>query len=567
MNDGSRGHTCHVDRRLSPDVLAIGLDTAEVSLLERWMDAGHLPVLAGLRAAGGWWRLANRRLEVSETPWTNFLTGRSPEATGYWGPLRLVPGSYDLVDIGAYAFDGSAPFYALDDSARVAVFDVPHARVTASVSGVQVTAWGAHSAQAPGESRPEGLFDELVARYGRHPAFKDDHASVFDTEAQGVLLDRLLAGIERRTDIALDLLSRERWNLFLTAYSEPHASGHAFWHLGRTDHPLGRPAGRPDDDWMLRVQRAIDTALGRLLSAAGDETTVVVFATHGMGVNHLDLPSMVFLPELLYRWSFPGKRAMRGDERRPVPPPVDRVRKNSWVYGMWDGHVDPDPVRQWLRLHLPARVYERLEPLRRSVPSPLESPWRQKARGEQGFFQPVSWYRPSWPRMPAFALPSFSDGFVRLNVAGREPSGVVPTDRYGDVCTEVTNALHGLRDARTGRPLVEAVHRTRREATDPDPRLPDADLVVEWAEAVTDTADHPEFGRIGPLPYVRTGAHRNSGFCVVAGPAVAAGTRGQADAADLTPTLLALMGQPVPGHVEGTPLARRSADHPPIVSR
>lgn len=37
--------------------------------------------------------------------------------------------------------------------------------------------------------------------------------------------------------------------------------------------------------------------------------------------------------------------------------------------------------------------------------------------------QPAMWYHPAWKGMRAVALPSFSEGYVRLNARGREQEG------------------------------------------------------------------------------------------------------------------------------------------------
>ena len=76
--------------------------------------------------------------------------------------------------------------------------------------------------------------------------------------------------------------------------------------------------------------------------------------------------------------------------------------------------------------------------------------------------QPPIWYQPAWPRMRAFALPTYSDGFVRVNVLGREAHGLVAASDYEAVCDELTRALHDLVDARSGAPIVKEVVRTRR---------------------------------------------------------------------------------------------------------
>ena len=41
-------------------------------------------------------------------------------------------------------------------------------------------------------------------------------------------------------------------------------------------------------------------------------------------------------------------------------------------------------------------------------------------------------YRPYWPRMRSFALPSFGDAYLRVNVAGRERDGRVAVDDYDE---------------------------------------------------------------------------------------------------------------------------------------
>jgi predicted AlkP superfamily phosphohydrolase/phosphomutase len=172
--------------------------------------------------------------------------------------------------------------------------------------------------------------------------------------------------------------------------------------------------------------------------------------------------------------------------------------------------------------------------------------------------EPPMWYRPAWPQMKAFALPSFSEGYVRINLRGREQSGVVKPADYGRVCDEIEALIRKVRDARTGRPLVAEVLRPRETHDANDPKLPDADLIVLWASIPADVVDTP-FGRIGPMPFQRTGSHVERGFLIASGPRIPAGVlppRGHA--IDLAPTILSLMDAPVPGYMEGKPLFART---------
>jgi hypothetical protein len=166
--------------------------------------------------------------------------------------------------------------------------------------------------------------------------------------------------------------------------------------------------------------------------------------------------------------------------------------------------------------------------------------------------QVAYWYRKFWPRMPYFALPSFADGHVRVNLRGREQAGMVEKDDYKRALDEIEQVLMSCVDARTGSPIVGDLVRMR--AADPmDPCGPCDDLLVIWAGA-PDALEHPTVGTIGPVPHLRTAIHSRNGFALVASPAVTPGRRGVRPSADLTPTVLSLLDRPGPPGGRGRPL-------------
>lgn len=528
-------------------VLAIGLDAAEPSLAERWMTEGHLPALARLRALGAYGRLENFPTFVAETPWTTFLTGCSPEQTGFWSQNRFREDSYEIDPVGVYDFEKYPPFYALGDQYRVAAFDLPQTTLSNQVNGLQALAWGAHSPMTPSQSRPAALLAEVTRRHGPHPALRQDFATIWSCRSLAALERALLVGIERRTAICLDLLRQEPWDLFLTAFGETHAAGHYFWHTDHADHPLHRPGAAAS---MRGVYQAVDRAVGALVAARPD-ASVVVFSTHGMETGSMDLPSTVILPELLYRWSLPGSYGLaRGDPSKRPPPAVVGPAWRSWVPELWRTKHDPNPVRRFLRRQVPLRLVARVSRFigRASVPvCPL-------LFGPLGH-QPPMWYQPAWSRMPAFALPSYSEGFVRINVRGREAHGLVAASDYEAVCDELTRVLHQLVDARSGAPIVKDVVRTRRSALEQGSSLPDPDLIVLWRPGAVDVVDSPSLGRIGPVPLPRSGTHLGTGFLLATGPGIAPGSEIPAGHAwDVAPTILSLMGAPAAGYIKGRPL-------------
>ena len=522
-------------------VIAIGMDGADPVLVEQWMDAGLLPGLAALRREGAWGRLTGLGHHRAELAWTTLLTGCEPERTGYWSPLVFTADGYGVHDQGAYDFAEHPPFYALGDERRVVVVDVPQTLARNDVDGLQLLAWGSHSPQGPSCSVPPELFGDLVRRHGRHPALHRDHATHWNPVAVARLRRALRLGIRRRVAICRELLAREPWDLFMTTFGETHSASHFLWHLSdETGHPVQR--GRAEDA-LLEVFQAVDAAVHEIVQDAGD-ATVVVFSPQGMESNSMDLPSLVFLPELCYRLSFPGREALAPGGSGSPPPVLRNPRALAWHRWLWRSRRVDGRLRSVAKRALPLR-------LARWSDEDLQPPY---AFGPL-FYEPALWYSALWPRMRAFALPSFSEGYVRINLMGREASGIVPQGEYEAVCHELEEHLHQLRDARTGRPVVREVVRTRNGPGRDDPRLPDADLIVCWASDPVDVVDSPTVGRMGPVPFGRTGSHLNRGFVAVRGPAVAAGSRlPDGKVIDVAPTVLDLVGAAPPMALDGRSL-------------
>lgn len=498
-------------------VLAIGMDAADPTLIESWMEEGHLPNLRRLHCQGTYAHIESLPTHKSELAWTTFLTGCRPEKTGFWSPIEYGMKTYTVKERReAYDFAEFPPFYALGDQFSVTIFDVPQSKLSDQVNGFQIFAWGAHAAFAPRQSRPPHLLQELIERHGESSILSNNFAHPLDRSGLIDLHKNLQTNILRRSAICQDLLQRQDWDLFLTVFSEIHTAGHYFWHLSRVDHPLYGMVEIPVGDALLDTYKSVDHEIGEIVKGVSDETYVVIFSAHGMTDGVLGLPSNAFLPELLYRFSFSGKTGLTFKK----------------IDGTWEVHFD-----------------QRLDFIH---PSLLQKMHKTL------YWLPARWYTPSWPKMKAFALPSFSDGYIRINLQGREARGVVPPSEYNALCDEITELLAGLQDARTGQPMVTQVLRTRRTAADDDVKLPDADLIVLWQDRyATDTVISPEFGRIGPVPYTRSGDHRARGFFLAKGPDIAAQSElSTGHTLDLAPTIRALMGAPLLDHFDGKPLLR-----------
>jgi predicted AlkP superfamily phosphohydrolase/phosphomutase len=165
-----------------------------------------------------------------------------------------------------------------------------------------------------------------------------------------------------------------------------------------------------------------------------------------------------------------------------------------------------------------------------------------------------------WSRTRAFTLPTDLEGYIRINLKGREPQGIVqPGAEYDALCANIRSSLLALKNPTTGRPAVEAVwlcHQVfagRRQQ-----QLPD--LVVSWNDEAPITAlEGPGLERIEePSPDPRTGTHSTKGFMLAHGSGIARATR-RGKLEQVAPTILDLLGLPAESGFDGPPIDLRSS--------
>jgi predicted AlkP superfamily phosphohydrolase/phosphomutase len=159
-------------------------------------------------------------------------------------------------------------------------------------------------------------------------------------------------------------------------------------------------------------------------------------------------------------------------------------------------------------------------------------------------------------------------GGIRLNLIGREPTGILDPRDADAFCDGLRDALLSFVDDETGERVVRSVRRTAEIVTGKHlDALPD--LIVDW----TDTRKlgtavlaggagsrvrirSPRTGLIeGTNDYGRTGEHRVEGMFVVAGPGIVSGrVDHMTSVMDFAPTFSALLGVD-PSPCDGEPIA------------
>jgi hypothetical protein len=232
--------------------------------------------------------------------------------------------------------------------------------------------------------------------------------------------------------------------------------------------------------------------------------------------------------------------------------------------GMATHYPTPDLADGFCRL-LGYQVAPRGEPARVGLASRLAAWAPERLRGAiAGRLSPATQERrlserfragTDWGRTVAFAIPGLHAGFIRVNLAGREPAGTVDTGAgYRGLLAEMEAELSRLIDPVAGTPAVRRVYRTADlTGGAPPEHLPD--LVVEWQQAphFLERLVHARGEIRQALPrYCPDSYHSLEGLFAAAGPSIAPrGDLGAVDVLDVAPSCLGLLGVPAPTRMEG----------------
>lgn len=498
-----------------PRTLVIGLDAAEPSLLRRWCESGDMPALRRLAAAG--------RAGVIDTgsrqfPDSAMLTAYTGIGTARLGRYFFIQPRRDepRLEILAPTVRGE-PFWvtAGRHGRRCIVVDTPKIGLAPPAGGVHVVGWGPHGPNSSLQSAPSELAPALAARHGHYPVPNcDDHGRTMRSYRR--LRRGVLDGVAARRRLLLDLARGQDWDLFVAVFAEPHCAGHNLWHFHDPSHPRHRRDPELSDS-LRQVYAAVDAAVADLIAAAGDDARVLVFSSQGMRPQY---HGRDLIPTLLQLWG------MHEPQDR-VPGPECRTvhrAERSWMKAARE--AVPLPLQYVVKRHLPRR---------------LEQALVCRFMGIMALDVAARAYQvPNNEMCPS----------LRINLVGRDPWGRVQPGREYDALRELlATRLRELINPATGRPaladvtMVDELHRGEHRDAMPD-------VVGYWSDAAPITALYsPGYGTVvGEHRDYRTGGHAPDGWlCVAGAPADVA----DAHIADIAPTVLDLIGVPIPAGLDG----------------
>ena len=501
-------------------VLLIGWDAADRELVERLCAAGELPTLSRLKARGAYGSLEGCASRFAGGVWPTFYTGRDVAWHGLyhnkiWRQERM------QVELADETWFPEPPFWELLDGKqhRIAVLDVPMTVASPKpINGVHLAGWGTHDVIARG-AWPAEVWNNLEGEFGP-PSMP---AELFGAQSAGTLkrlTSQLIQATEQMGAIGARMLAQERWDLFLMVFGATHRGGHYLWDLSQVDRTrLSEQERKYLERGLTEVYRASDRALERVLAGAPTDAITLVFAVHGMGPNTTWADRV---PDILQRMQ------SGGSGQPPKRGALYRVKQ-----------MLPWPLIRVVTSRLPQSLQSRLVKL-----------WSKRMF--------------DWTTTRAFPVPMDHAGYIRVNLRGREPQGIVsPGQEYDAICAELAAGFMSFRDLKTGSPLVRCVYRQHELAPAGAPardRLPD--LVIEWngvspIESPGITSDR--YGELrwtppGRIPSGRAGNHRTHGWFVAAGDGIEGGQIDGHNILDLVPTVCAWLGADLGDRLHGRPM-------------
>lgn len=499
-------------------IVVIGLDSCDPDLVQLWSKEGRLPFLSSLMKKGVWARLLSTRGLFADAPWPSFNTGYSPAKHSFYNFLQLKRGTTDIFRVNAYDV-GILPFWSLLQNAgkKIAVFDVPKTYPVGGLNGLQVASWGEHYPLMEGCSLPPPVYEELNRRFGKYSHPYEVIAPGLSREVK--LYQKMLRNTDQKAKAIRFLLDQEDWDLFVSVFAEPHYGGHQLYHHYDPNHWAHESSKAALlGDSLPAVYSHFDKALSAILSSISDDVTLFIVSVHGISPN---FSANHMMTEVMEKLGF--QIPPRGGQ-----PEISNQGDNFL------GRLRDLVPRTWRDF-----VNERILP--QSFQDKLHS---------RLFSHSIDWHRSK-----AFFLPSdHFQGFISLNLIGREPIGVVhPGPEYGEVCSEIRSELLRLLNPDTGKNAIREVTQISK-IYQGENLLNLPDLVIQWAEdAYIHQLYHPKIGLISDDGFkLRKSQHTSEGFMIAAGKHINQhAVLDNPSTMDLAPTILHLMGHPIPKDMNG----------------
>ncbi|HAF24058.1 MAG TPA: hypothetical protein DCK93_14325 [Blastocatellia bacterium] len=521
----------HREVKKRPKAVIIGLDAATWTLIRPWMAEGGLPNLAKLVNAGVSGSLESILPPITPPAWTSFTTGKNPGKHGIFNFLEPERHGYAMNYANASSRRSPTVWRLLNAAGfSVGTMNIPFTYPPEPLDGFQISGLDTPSENSP-FVYPPSLRQELFHHLGKitHDIRYLGFMSTDERRAQ------VLAEMEKLdhqwTAAALYLLEKHPQDVMMFVFMSIDTVQHYFWQYMDSSHFLHDPKAKPRFGNAVRqVYERLDAATGRIIEKLPADTTVFVVSDHGGGPVS---DRTIFLNRYLAQLGLLHYREKANSGLRRAG---TKILRSGFSF-----------LRTSLTSHQKnflAQIFPAL---------------RKKAELAYTSFANIDWSRTKAYCSEVLAAPPS----IYINLKGTKPSGIVEPAEYEALIDFIIEKLGELKDPRTGRPVITRMYR-RNEIFHGPFSGETADLVLDWWSEDSMFSTQPSFPEdTGEPPLIIRerrpsensewgGTHRLHGILIARGPVLKNGAEIEnARLIDLAPTLLHLLGVPVPEDMDG----------------
>ncbi len=466
-----------------PRVLLIGWDGADWRILDPLLERGDLPNLEALIGRGQRAVLRSTVPTHSWAAWPSFLTGVDPADHGVYDILETVPGTHKAYPVTYRSIKERTFVEDLSAAGKVGVYaDVPLMFPPPEING-RILAGGVLPKNRT-YSHPADL-PETLAKAGVPWEINGMSWTTYRNRPEPYLAEALdITG--KRIRATEWLMDNTDWDLMASVWVSVDRTQHALSNYVGPDHPdYAKNKDTALASKVRDVYKQLDDAIGSFVSRTREDDLILFISDHGFQ----SCTRTIHMDHLLKKLGYLEFSA------------------SNVVFG---------PM-QWGAVRKIARkLYDVLG-----------------LHGKVSLPQPVN-----WSKTRAYtSIRSTGEG-VSINLAGREPDGIVDPGDFERVRDEVMDRLASFVDPKTGRKPVKAIFKKeevfkgRHADTAPD-------ILMEPAEGYSLT--HAK-SAIEDADWV-SGDHRPEGVIVAVGPNVKPFEQ-EPKLIDLAPTILAALDAP-----------------------
>lgn len=505
------------DTTSNQKVLMIVIDCAELTLVDELCAQGKMPNVKKLRERGAYGKMGSTAGTLIATPWPCLITSQWPVENGFTCWMQWRPDHQEEKRCDA-TWVPLNPFYRRLGplGKKVIALDVPMAYEPEPMDGIELASWASYDKLCDLSSYPPQFLKHIQSKYHKQP-IGPELGELQPIKGMVRLRNELIEGTKIAGNAYRDTIKENEWDLALCCFGATHRAGHNFWDhssFKENEKEVSKADLDKFDSTLRDVYITADAQVGKLLEVIDDETTVFCFATHGMG------PSQS-------RFEIAGEILDRILNDRKEMPTERWVKKQGLV--------------KKLRNAIPTRWRLKAKQLlSKSLQDKIMKFWGGKTGVD-------------WSQVTAFIPAGDLEGYVRINLKGRERDGIVEPQDFEPLMKKITDGFMSFKDEVTGESIVEDVLRGDELWPDvpKERRWPITDLVIRWKTLATMKSQSmlsEKYGRIfWPLEDKmmdgRSGHHRETGWMIAAGPGIEAGsTIDDIHIMDIAPTVMHTMG-------------------------